>query len=65
MTFSIAFIGLGVMGYHFSITSFDDLVDKADKAMYKSKLTGKNKVTVYDMTDAFYREKRLVNDITR
>jgi len=56
-------ISLGVMGYHFSITSFDDLVDKADKAMYKSKTTGKNRVTVYDMTDPFYREKRQVNDI--
>lgn len=50
-------VSLGVMGYHFSITSFDDLIDKADKAMYKSKMMGKNRLTIYDMTDPFYREK--------
>lgn len=52
-------VSLGVMGYHFSITSFDELIDKADKAMYKSKTMGKNRLTVYDMTDPFYREKRV------
>ena len=51
-------ISLGVVGYHFSITSFDELIDKADKAMYQSKSKGKNKVTLFDMTDPVYKEKR-------
>ncbi|MCH4887621.1 diguanylate cyclase [Acidaminobacter sp. JC074] len=52
-------ISLGVMGYHYSISSFDELIDKADKAMYKSKMMGKNRITLYNMTDPFYRERRL------
>ena len=51
-------ISLGVMGYHYSISSFEELVDKADKALYKSKALGKNRLTLYNMTDPFYREKR-------
>lgn len=53
-------ISLGVMAYHYSIGSFDDLVDKADKAMYKSKSNGKNKTTTFDLSDPFYKEKRQV-----
>lgn len=48
-------ISLGIVGYHFSITSFDELLDKADKAMYRSKSNGKNMVTLFDMTDPFYK----------
>lgn len=56
-------VSLGVMAYHFSINSFDDLVDKADKAMYKSKQSGKNQVTVYNMSDPFYKEKRIKYEV--
>lgn len=56
-------VSLGVVGYHFSISSFDDLIDKADKAMYKSKLSGKNKSTAFDMKDPFYRQNRKVHEI--
>jgi diguanylate cyclase (GGDEF)-like protein len=53
-------ISLGVMSYHYSISSFDDLIDKADKAMYKSKHSGKNISTLFEQSDPFYREKRRV-----
>lgn len=51
-------VSLGVMNYHYSLDSFDEMMDKADKAMYKSKSLGKNQTTLYEATDSFYREKR-------
>lgn len=56
-------ISLGIMAFDLSIKSFSELMDKADKAMYKSKSNGKNMITVYDHSDRYYREKRAVYEL--
>lgn len=53
-------ISLGIMGYALEIASFDDMLDKADKAMYKAKYSGKNQTIIYEHADTFYKEKRQI-----
>ncbi len=40
-------ISIGLSEFDYSIDTFEDLIDKADKAMYRSKEDGKNKITIY------------------
>ncbi|MBN2794214.1 MAG: diguanylate cyclase [Clostridia bacterium] len=58
-------ISLGIMAFDLKISSFSDMMDKADKAMYKSKSSGKNMITIFDGSDMFYKEKRVVYELDR
>lgn len=51
-------ISVGVISYHYSIDSFSTMMEMADKALYQSKLKGKNQTTVYNPASPVYREKR-------
>lgn len=44
-------ISLGVAEFPTDAANMDSLIDKADKAMYRAKRTGKNRVVVYDGED--------------
>ncbi|MCU4674964.1 diguanylate cyclase [Catenovulum sp. 2E275] len=42
-----ATLSLGVVSYHSGIRNYDDMLTRADMALYESKRSGRNKTTVY------------------